>query len=416
MSRDVRRNTAAADPGIVMLTNAVMPDQLGGLQRYVRQLARALAAHGSPVTIVTKRVSHELPAQEQFPDGVRIRRYDIPERSNPLYAIGYPLASLRATGAVANVAGILHVHYPLQGFTPAVLGAPYVHTFHAPIYRELLPEHQDRYSLPEQLRGALVETARAGEARVAARSRETIVLTEYMRGELDLLSHAAAERAITVPAGLDSGFFAPGAGVVHEAAQGAGPLLFTARRLVPRTGVSELVRAMPAVLAKLPSARLAIAGDGPLRTEIRTLLRDLSLQDEVILLGRVSDIDLRDWYRAADLFVLPTQELEGFGMSTTEALACGTPAVGTPVGGTPEILRPIDERLVAGGITADDIATAILGIFTTEGLLASLARQVRDHVVPGMDWSTIADRHLEVYERMKAEGRRRPGPLLRRPL
>jgi len=388
------------DGAITMVTNAVMPDQLGGLQRYVRQLAGALADKGSAVTIVTKRVSRDLPARELGADGVRIHRYDIPRRSNRLYALGYPLASLWATGVASRAPGILHVHYPLQGFGPAMLGAPYVHTFHAPIYRELLPEHQDRYALPTQLRGTLVNTARAGEARVAARSRQTIVLTEYMRGELGLLSPDAAERALTIPAGLDSDFFSPGAGIVHEAARGADPLLFTARRLVPRTGVAELVSAMPAVLARLPRARLAIAGDGPLRTDLNTLISDLSLAEKVILLGRVSDTELRDWYRAADLFVLPTQELEGFGMSTTEALACGTPAVGTPVGGTPEILRPIDERLVADGASAQDIAKAILAVLTTDGLLKALAGRVRAHVVPSMNWSTIADRHLEIYERM----------------
>jgi glycosyltransferase involved in cell wall biosynthesis len=74
--------------------------------------------------------------------------------------------------------------------------------------------------------------------------------------------------------------------------------------------------------------------------------------------------------------------------------------VGTPIGGTPEILRPIDERLVAPGASPRDIAAAILTIVTTDGLLASLTSRVRDHVVPSMSWSAIADRHMEVYERM----------------
>jgi glycosyltransferase involved in cell wall biosynthesis len=51
---------------------------------------------------------------------------------------------------------------------------------------------------------------------------------------------------------------------------------------------------------------------------------------------------LADWYRAADLFVLPTTAYEGFGMATVEALASGTPAVGTAIGATPEVLGPLD--------------------------------------------------------------------------
>jgi glycosyltransferase involved in cell wall biosynthesis len=387
--------------GVVMVTNAVMPDQLGGLQRYVRKLASAVVAMGRPVTIVTKRTSPDLPPFEECPDGVAIVRYDVPPRSNRLYALTYPLASIRATARFAGRRDIVHVHYPLQGLGPVLRRARYVHTFHAPVYRELLPEHQGRYPLSDHLRGALVMATRVGEAQVASRSQETIVLTDYTRAELGLLSAAAAGRATKIPAGLDSQFFAPGPAVRTMAAAEANPLLFTARRFVPRTGVAELVRAMQAVLSAFPKARLAIAGDGPLRGEIAALRRTLGLEKQVILLGRVSDTELRDWYRLADLFVLPTQALEGFGMSTTEALACGTPAVGTPIGGTPEILRPIDERLVADDATPDAMASAIITVLKTEGLLGALAAQVRGFVVPSMDWATIADRHLAIYERFE---------------
>jgi glycosyltransferase involved in cell wall biosynthesis len=126
----------------------------------------------------------------------------------------------------------------------------------------------------------------------------------------------------------------------------------------------------------------------------------LSLSESVFLLGRVSEDDLLGWYRAATLFVLPTQELEGFGISTIEALACGTPVLGTPVGGTPEILAPIDPRLLAAGRSPRDLAAAILVLTKPEGLLAALAQEVRKYVVPAMTWPAIADRHLEIYERV----------------
>jgi glycosyltransferase involved in cell wall biosynthesis len=403
------------DRGIMMVTNAVMPDQLGGLQRYVRELAGAIAARGFPVTLLTKRVSDDLPAHEQFGDGVRIHRFETPGHSNPLYAVAYPFASLRAvTRAVSQRPGIVHVHYPLQGLAVAALGPPYVHTFHAPVYRELLPEHHDRYLLPPILRRPAVTSVRNGESFVARRARASIVLTEFTRSELALLAPQAARDATLIPAGLDSDFFRPGSPIDHELARTGDLLLLTARRLVPRTGVPELVRAMPAVLSRLPQVRLAIAGDGPLRGEIEDLIRELSLGDRVTLLGRVSDGELLGWYRAASLFVLPTQELEGFGMSTIEALACGTPALGTPAGGIPEVLGSLDARLIAPGVTADDIAAAILGVILPDGLLSSLADRARQHVVPRMSWSTIADRHLEFYERLPGSANVDPRTVPRR--
>jgi glycosyltransferase involved in cell wall biosynthesis len=384
-----------------MVTNAIMPDQLGGLQRYVRELAGAIVARGVPVTVLAKRLSPEAPRSERADDGVEIRRFDVPAREHPLYAATYPLASLRAvTRAVAATRAIVHIHYPLQGVPAALLGGPYVHTFHAPIHRELLTEHQERYFLPSALRGSLVAVARAGERLVAQRARATIALTSYMRDQLAELSPAAATRAELIPAGIDCEHFSPGPGIDHPAAANGGPLLFTARRLVPRTGVSELVRAMPEVVAELPGARLAIAGDGALAAEIRTLIDDLGLGGRVFLLGRVSEAELLGWYRAAKLFVLPTQALEGFGLSTIEALACGTPVVGTPVGGTPEILAEIDPRLLAAGPAPRDLAAAVLGVTRPEGVLEALASRVRARVTPMMAWPTIADRHLELYERM----------------
>jgi glycosyltransferase involved in cell wall biosynthesis len=277
--------------------------------------------------------------------------------------------------------------------------ARYVHTFHAPVHKELLPEHQERYRLPAAVRAPAIAAARAGEALVARQARDTIVLTRYMQHELSMLSPRAAGRAEVIPGGIDADRFCPGPGIVHEFAAGAVPLLFTARRLVPRTGVANLVRAMPAVLARLPGARLAIAGDGPLRADILGLVAELGLGRQVALLGRVSEDDLLGWYRAASLFVLPTQELEGFGISTIEALACGTPAIGTPIGATPEILASLEPRLLSRGGAPEDLADAIVTVCASPGLRAELAARVRAHVVPRLTWPAVAERHLEIYER-----------------
>ncbi len=85
-----------------------------------------------------------------------------------------------------------------------------------------------------------------------------------------------------------------------------------------------------------------------LRPEVEAEVARLGLGDAVTLTGRIDDNALVRHYQAADLFALPTQAYEGFGMVTLEALACGTPVVGTPVGATPEIpVAPLDPALVS---------------------------------------------------------------------
>jgi glycosyltransferase involved in cell wall biosynthesis len=103
--------------------------------------------------------------------------------------------------------------------------------------------------------------------------------------------------------------------------------------------------------------------------------------------GRVSEDELRDWYRAADLFVLPTVAYEGFGMVTLEALASGTPVVGTKAGATPELLEPLEPRLVAEGSDPESLALAIGEALTFSD--DDLRRRSREYAVARFDWERV---------------------------
>ena len=78
----------------------------------------------------------------------------------------------------------------------------------------------------------------------------------------------------------------------------------------------------------------------------------LGLADNVRFLGFVADDDLPLVYRAADIAIMPSRELEGFGLTAVEALAAGTPVLVTPVGGLPEVVRGLDPALGAAGVRA----------------------------------------------------------------
>jgi glycosyltransferase involved in cell wall biosynthesis len=149
-------------------------------------------------------------------------------------------------------------------------------------------------------------------------------------------------------------------------------------------GLENLVAAVK-LLDDVAGLRLAIAGSGSTQ-RLKAQSEALSLGDRVWLLGRVSEEDLPRWYRAADLFVLPTLAFEGFGLVTAEALASGTPVVGTPVGATPELLTPLEPRLVSRGTAPEDLAVAI-----RSGLsLATPAfrTRCREFALARFSWST----------------------------
>jgi glycosyltransferase involved in cell wall biosynthesis len=77
------------------------------------------------------------------------------------------------------------------------------------------------------------------------------------------------------------------------------------------------------------------------------------------LIGFVPEARLAAYYQTADLVLMPSLQLEGFGLVTVEAMACGTPVLGTPVGAIPEILRQVDPILVAQGTDGRSLATAL---------------------------------------------------------
>ena len=199
------------------------------------------------------------------------------------------------------------------------------------------------------------------ERSVVRRCARILVLSDYTRSLLAADHPDETGKIRAVSGGVDASSFSPGDG--RRAARtrlGLDPdrrLLVTVRRAEPRMGIEELLRAMPIMAAE--DVGLAVVGGGLLTNDLVRLSSRLGLDGRVRFVGRVSEEDLRDWYRAADLFVLPTVAYEGFGMVTLEALASGTPVVGTTAGATPELLEPLDQRLVAGSSDPESLAAAI---------------------------------------------------------
>jgi glycosyltransferase involved in cell wall biosynthesis len=391
-----------------MLTNTVAPDSLGGLERYVRELAAHLVQLDCRVTVIAKRADPEHPARELAADGVHLLRYSVPSKKDPSFAVRYPYVVARAVRRAldedsASRPGdgeqpVLHGHFAVPALVPALRRDPFLYTLHAPVWRELLSERQDSYVLPKPVQRAAVAGLRRAESLVVERARQILTLSQFMRQEVVGLDPAAGGRCEVVPGGVDIDLFAPGRPSPESwSDQIPGPTLFTARRLVPRTGVLQLVEAMPAVLEAFPTAKLAIAGVGAQESAIRQAIAARGLQDRVRLLGWVTTPVLVDWYRRASLVVTPTQELEGFGLATAEAMACGSVCLVTPTGANPEVVRPLAGDLVTSGTTPGELAAGVIRLLSNSERLDMLRSGARAAVAPALGWGRVAERHLEIY-------------------
>jgi glycosyltransferase involved in cell wall biosynthesis len=368
---------------VLMLTNAITPDKSGGLERYVRELSSSVAARGADVTILTKQVTDDLPLEEIADDGVRIIRYPVPPLSHPLFVPRRVLGPLRTALRAARRPPdrVIHAHFPVPALPLPFSGRPYLYTFHAPVHREIAAERNGRYALPGVTQAAGVAAMKATERLVLGRADRVVVLSEFMRGELARFSRP--------PVGDDW-------------ATSDAPLILTARRLTRRTGVRELIRALPLIRRRVPEARLAVAGVGRMRQQLEDEVDALPDDDRraVRLLGHVSDEDLVGWYRAARVVAMPTQELEGFGLTSAEAMACGTPVVATPVGANREVVGALDQRLLTAGTSPEEIATTVATVLT--GIAQdTVVREAAERHGRSFGWDAVVDRYLAEYAELR---------------
>jgi glycosyltransferase involved in cell wall biosynthesis len=372
---------------ILFLADAVFEDKPGGSRVVARELARGLAARGHQVTFLVARQDTQAPADERRGDSIRIVRYP---------GAGNPLAFIRAGRQAAarlwaeEPFDVAHTHFayaalgPLSALPPTL---PHVRSFYGPWDEEGWVEDTTT-GTPGTLGMAKARIKRrlrhAVEAANLRRSATAIVLSHHSEAEVLSFQYPPANIKL-LPGGADTERFvpAPDRAAVRESLglPTDRPVLLSVRRLAARMGLDALIQAMPAVVARHPRALLLIGGRGPERERLERRITDLNLTDSVRLIGFIPDDQLAAHYQAADAFVLPTLALEGFGLVTTESLACGTPVLGTPIGATPELLGGLDPRLVLPGTTPEALA---LGINT-----------FLDH---GMDWNLTPER-LHQYVR-----------------
>ena len=395
---------------ILIATDQWYPDLMGGIARVAAETARRLARAGHDVTVLAPE--HTGAAERELLEGDALTLLRVLPRGR----LPKTLADTRATRRrAAELAGedfdvaVAHTATTAHGILSSGIEAPLVYVFHADVARE------SRYLRTVVPPGRQWAAALAFERPLRRLDRASlrgatsvVVLSRFSRGLLADLAPVAAVRAVQIDGAVDTDVFHP-KGRDEARARLRIPadtqLVFTVRRLVPRMGVENLVEAAAELRDELPGLQVAVAGTGSVEGELRSRAERLGLGDTVQFLGRVPDAELPLWHRAADLFVLPTAAYEGFGLVTAEALASGTPVVGTPVGATPELLEPLEPRLVADGSDAPALAAGIrtgLKLATPE-----LRERCRRHALERYSWDAVMPAWEELLGHAAAAGTRK---------
>lgn len=179
-----------------------------------------------------------------------------------------------------------------------------------------------------------------------------------------------AESMVLIQNGVDIDQFTPGERdpelIARHGLDGK-QIVLTVGRLVARKGADMAIRAMKQVVAQRPDVHYLIVGDGEMRAELEYLIDSEGLQQQVTLVGKVSESDLLRYMRLCDLFLMPNRTMpdgdtEGFGLVFREANACRKPVIGGRAGGAVEAVVDGFSGLLVDGGKPDDIAAAVLRI------------------------------------------------------
>jgi glycosyltransferase involved in cell wall biosynthesis len=366
-------------------------------QRYVADLASALAREGHQVRVYTRRDGPDRPAEAPTPDGVVVE-----------YGQAGPLSAAPAEDLPHHVPefgrwlrerwdrgfrpDVVHAHFWLGGLAAMApaneLGIPVVHTYHSLgamrrlWYGRTEPATRERVRAERLLGGGVDRVVAQCQSEVAGLRRLGVPRTAIS----------------VVPSGVDTGLFSP-RGEQAPPADGRQRVLAVGP-LGPGSGFDEMIKA----LAWVPDAELVIAGGpaperldtDPQAGRLRKLADAVGVGDRVRLLGRVAVRHLPPWYRSASVYA-STSSRETFGLPAVEAMACGLPVVAYGVGG---LVESVVHRVTGLLVQPNDIrgfALTLRRLLRNELDRMAYADAAVDRVQSRYDWRRIVLDVARVY-------------------
>jgi glycosyltransferase involved in cell wall biosynthesis len=386
----------------VYMTISTFHPVIGGTQYQAQRLSRALAAQGWPVHVLTRQHSYAHPAglpPHDVVDGIHVTRVcsrGKPKFGSLLFVLGglwYLFRSGRR--------GIYHAHDEGAASWLAVLarrlfGGRCMIKLRtgSHVYKARLSSWSTRWRLLTLLRLA---------DRIVAVNSEV----EHMLHGLGL----PPEQIVRVPNGVETDQFHPA--LTGEKAKAYQRLRLPPRktiflsvgRLAPYKGVDVLLQAWALLPAHIRlQAHLVVVGDGPRREELDQMIRASGIEGSVSMVGMQQAV--RDYYWAADVFVLPS-DTEGLSNALLEAMACGLPTIASKVGGALDIVEMNKCGVLFEPGHVAQLADGITEMLARRDGWLDMGRCARQTVKAYADFATVVERYQDTYrdlERQIVEG------------
>lgn len=394
----------------------------GGMNVYVAETAKRIAARGIEVEIFTRATSLTEPETTQLASGVLVRHIPagpfegLRKEDLPAQLCAVTAGVLRAEAAKnEGFYDLIHSHYWLSGQVGWIAqerwGVPLVHTMHT----------MARVKNLTLAKGDSPEPAirEIGEEQVVTAADRLVANTHAEAKELIELYHADPKRVRVVHPGVDLDKFIPGdkaearkdLGIANDAIV----LLFVGR-IQPLKAPDILIKAAAEILKQSPQLRnrllVAICG-GPSGSgldhpdSLVELATNLGVSDVVKFVPPTSRAELVKWFQAATLCAVPSYS-ESFGLVAIEAQACGIPVIAARVGGLPTAVRDGISGVLVDGHDEKDWAREIIRVTIDENLQSKFSTGAIDHA-SHFGWEDTTEKLIAVYNEAVASSRARIG-------
>ncbi len=399
---------------ILMLSWEYPPHVVGGIGTHVHALVPALARRNVHVTLVTPRWSGGEPVT-RLCDNAVIYRVDPPvARMGNFFAdaqqtnlnLEESIHSFWSSNGASDPAldfDVIHAHDWLVAFAADSLKrlhkAPLVATIHA------TERGRGRGYLGNEMSYAINGT----EWWLAYEAWRVITVSNYMANEVRNYFQLPPDKIDIVYNGVETAPFDALDHVDLSAdrlrwAQPGEKLAFFVGRMNFEKGAQVLVEAVPRVLAAQPRVKFVFAGAGPMVDNIRRRAYELGIAEKVEVAGFVPDDERNKLFRVADVGVFPSL-YEPFGIVALEAMAAHCPVVVTDVGGLREVVRHNETGIIVHPDNPDSLAWGILQTLSDPQSAVERAARAYYSVREEYSWDRIAERTIEVYDRVIAERR-----------
>lgn len=399
---------------ILFVADVSIQRVIGGAERMLFEQAVRLAQRGHEIHILTRRPSGDDLSRFET-QGVTERRYPADGRNSLSLLFSTLRNAPRLLESIPNASALdcIHFHQPFSAAgvlrSRLIRRIPMVYSNYSLSFEEFVSRNPiPDGSFPRMIYSLNRFVRKRIEKWVLQKCRTIVVLSRFSRQRLHDAHGIPPPKTTLIPGGVDTEKFLPASDKLAIRRRLQLPtdrvVLFTVRNLVARMGLENLLLAVSAARRRAQDLFLVLGGDGPLKNELKQLTQRENIVDKVHFAGFIHENQLPSYYQMADLFVLPTRELEGFGLVTLESMACGVPVAGTPVGGTQEILGRFDPGFMFADPSPSSMTALILDCYQKikerPGEWKDVSLRCRRFIEENYSWKRCIDALEHLYQNL----------------